>query len=101
MIIKECVICGNKYKVCPTCEKVATFSPWRTLVCCADEYMIYSILSQYDNDRDADVAAKGLDRIGLSKKTIATYRPSVKNQITEIYRKQKKSQEISLRIKND
>lgn len=89
MVIKECVICGNKYKVCPTCEKVATFSPWRTLVCCADEYMIYSVLSQYDNDKNADMAADGLDHVGLSKKTIATYRPSVKKQIAEIYKLRK------------
>lgn len=87
MTIKECVICGNKYRVCPTCEKVTTFSPWRTLVCCVDEYMIYSTLSQYDNDKNADVAANKLDHVGVSKKTMANYKLSVRKQITEIYKR--------------
>ena len=57
MVTRKCKICGKSYQVCPTCETVKSFMPWRTLVCSLEEYQVFSILSDYLCNKDAVTAA--------------------------------------------
>lgn len=93
MVTRKCKICGKSYQVCPTCETVKSFMPWRTLVCSLEEYQVFSILSDYLCNKDAVTAAKSLDGLKLSKKTIKGYMPDIQKEIAGVYAAAKQTEE--------
>lgn len=84
MVTRRCKICGKQYEVCPTCRSVKTFASWRLLVCDPQEYQLFTVLSQYDLDKDAVCASDAIKQIGISDEDIKKYIPSVQKQISEI-----------------
>lgn len=89
MTERICKICGKSYKVCTTCNSIKTFSPWRLLVCNAQEYQLFAALSRFDYDKDAVAASQALNQIGLDDADIANYIPSVQEQINKIKKTKK------------
>lgn len=90
-VTRTCKICGNKYKVCLTCESVRTFTPWRTIVCDPQEYLLFAILSKHSTDGDSIVAADDIASLGFTKTKIKTFLPNIQRQIAEINTAAKKS----------
>ena len=86
MVTRVCKICGKEYDICPTCEQIRTFTPWRRVVCDAKEFIIYTTLSKYDLDKDAKEAVESFDNLGLTKKEIRTFIPAVRKSILDIYK---------------
>lgn len=82
MVTRSCAICGKDYEVCPTCESVRTFTPWRTLVCCATEFVLFETLSKFDCDKNAVEANDVLKQLDITD--IDKYLPHVQKQITDI-----------------
>ena len=40
-----CIICGKSYHACPSCDRVRSFQPWRTITDSKDCYKIFLILN--------------------------------------------------------
>ena len=93
MVYRNCKICGTRYKVCPTCENIRTFTPWRTVVCSPDEFILYETLSRYDYDKDAQAAVQVFKDLKLTKKKIKTYLPTVQTAINNIIAASKATEE--------
>ncbi len=91
MATRICKICGKKYKVCPTCEGVRTFTPWRTLTCDPQEFMLFEILSKHTLDHDSIEAVNQINALGFSKERIKTFLPEIQEQMTNIQKDAKKS----------
>ncbi len=85
MTTRICKICGKKYKVCPSCEEVRTFAPWRTLVCSVEHYQVFTILSEHICTKDSKQAAQSLHRLHLTKDEMIKFTPAVQKSITDIY----------------
>lgn len=84
MVTKVCKICGKSYDVCPACESVRTFAPWRTIVCSSREFILYELLSEYDLKKDAEHFSKVFKTLDITDAMVDTYRTDVRNRIYEI-----------------
>lgn len=84
MITRICKICGKKYKVCPTCEGIKTFTPWRTLVCDPQEFMLFEILSRHTLDHNSVVAAERIRTLEFSSSRIKSFLPEIQDQMKAI-----------------
>ena len=58
-----------------------------------EEYQVFSILSDYLCNKDAVTAAKSLDSLKLSKKTIKGYMPDIQKEIAGVYAAAKQTEE--------
>ncbi len=91
MTTRICKICGKKYKVCPSCEGVRTFTPWRTITCDPQEFMLFELLSKHTFDHDSVEAVKQMNTLRFSKERIKTFLPEIQEQISDIQKDAKKS----------
>lgn len=79
-----CVLCGTGYHACDTCNKVKSFTPWRTLTDTIEHYKIFMILKDYNNKIiNREQAKELLLKLDLSDKD--TYKDSAKNILVDIY----------------
>lgn len=80
-----CRVCGNKYKVCSSCENVRKRTPWRVITDTAQHYQVWLAVNQYQSGLiTKQEAQEVLKRSGVSKKDIKTFIPSVRALIQEI-----------------
>lgn len=62
----KCLICGTMYHACDTCQKVKTFTPWRTLCDTQEHYQILLDIKSYDGgllskeEAAADILKRGV-----------------------------------------
>lgn len=82
MVTRTCAICGKRYETCPTCESVRTFTPWRTIVCCSTEFVLFEALSKFDYDKNAAEADNVLKQLDIGD--VSSYLPEVQKQINDI-----------------
>ena len=61
-----CTICGKKYHLCRTCERIESFQPWRTVCDTLPHYAIYVALARYRKTNDKSEAREALLRCDLS-----------------------------------
>lgn len=63
----HCVICGQGYHACDSCDKIHSFTPWRSLADTMNHYKIYLILSDYYHHKiDQSKAQYMLDSCDLT-----------------------------------
>ena len=81
--INICSICGKEYTVCPNCQGVKTYTPWRTVTDSMNCWQIYTVLSSYTNKHiNKEEAKKELSQCDLSN--IKSFDKDVKRAIKNI-----------------
>lgn len=64
----KCIICGKMYHSCDTCEKIKTYTPWRSLCDTFHCYSIYLSIRSYQEKITSKEEAQGeLAQLGVSK----------------------------------
>ena len=62
-----CVVCGKGYHACDSCEKIKSYTPWRTLTDTIEHFAIFTVLKDYNNKViDKQEARKLLENSDLS-----------------------------------
>lgn len=78
-----CVVCGNGYHACDSCDEIKSFMPWRKLTDTAMHYQVFTVLKEYNNKLISKVEAiETLSRLDISDKD--TYKDSAKKVLDEI-----------------
>ncbi|MEY8365736.1 hypothetical protein AALA22_08850 [Anaerovoracaceae bacterium 41-7] len=82
-----CIICGKRYHSCDTCEKIKTYTPWRTI---CDEFHCYSIYlairSYQVGFTTKEEAREELDSLGVkSHADYANWTAGTKKCLDEIF----------------
>lgn len=78
-----CIICGNGYHACDSCNEVKTFKPWRSLTDTIEHYKIFCVLKEYtDGFISKDEAHAALMNLDLSGRE--TFKDGAKKTINEI-----------------
>lgn len=63
----KCLICGEMYESCDSCEKIKTYTPWRSLCDTFHCYSIYLAIRSYqENLTTKDEAQKELMNLGIT-----------------------------------
>lgn len=44
----KCLICGEEYEVCPYCPTTIKATPWRTVCCSREHFVIYMLVREFD-----------------------------------------------------
>lgn len=79
--IRECIICGSKYKACVDCSK---YGGWKSICDTADHYKIYCLMQDFKNGRSKKEIKAEMDTI--SKNSLKNVLPEVKDFLDkEIY----------------
>ena len=66
MAIKQCMVCGQEYESCPTCEE-SRINPWRKTVCCREHFQIRMAFFQWRDGELSDIEVKDmLESLGLT-----------------------------------
>lgn len=83
--MSHCPICGTEYHVCPTCERVRRYTPFRIVCDTIEHYQVLLLIQQYDaNLVDKRMAKEMLDNIGLAPGEVETFLPDVQDKLREI-----------------
>ena len=78
-----CVVCGNGYHACDSCDEIKSFTPWRKLTDTAMHYQVFTVLKEYNNKLISTAEAiEMLSQLDISDKD--TYKDSAKKVLDEI-----------------
>ncbi len=79
-----CVICGNGYHACDTCNEIKKITPWKKLTDTIEHYKIFTVLKDYNNKvinkREAKKMLSGIDLSGREN-----FKESAKNLLNDIF----------------
>lgn len=79
-----CVVCGKGYHACDSCEKIKSYTPWRTLTDTIEHFAIFTVLKDYNNKIiDKQEARKLLENSDLSGRD--SFKESSKKLLNEIF----------------
>lgn len=79
-----CVVCGKGYHACDSCEKIKSYTPWRTLTDTIEHFAIFIVLKDYNNKIiDKQEARKLLENSDLSGRD--SFKESSKKLLNEIF----------------
>lgn len=81
----KCLICGTMYHACDTCQKVKTFTPWRTLCDTQEHYQILLDIKSYDGGLlTKEEAAADILKRGVKRGSYNDWPEGVRNKLDEI-----------------
>lgn len=81
-----CVICGKKYHSCDTCDKIKTYTPWRTVCDTQNHYLIYITLRSYQEGMISGENARAqLEHYGITSGEFGDYISPVAALMSEIF----------------
>lgn len=88
----KCIICGEMYESCDSCEKIKTYTPWRSLCDTFHCYSIYLAIRSYQEKiTTKEEAQKELAQLGVSKPSdYANWTEGTKKCLDEILATPKK-----------
>lgn len=91
----KCVVCGTRYHHCDDCNKMKTFTPWRTICDTAQHYQVYLIIKDYSSKNiTKNRACECLNRIDVNEKNIKEYKDSIQAILKEIFNKPKVNKKL-------
>lgn len=77
---KECVVCGKKYRYCPTCAADAGKPRWMTMFDCEDCYTIFNTATRFNLGKITKEEAKdALNGVDLNKDFNAAIKKDLDN----------------------
>lgn len=80
-----CVICGTKYHACDTCQKIKTYTPWRTLCDSVEHYQVLLAIRSYDSGLfTKEEAAEDIKKRGVTLGSYDSWPETTKGKLDEI-----------------
>lgn len=88
----RCIICGTRYHSCDTCERIRTYTPWRTICDSFEHYKIYIALRAYEEGFETkDQIRAALDNLGVKKGTYDNWSAKTKEKLDKIFSEPKRA----------
>lgn len=82
----KCIICGTLYHACDTCQKVKTYTPWRTLCDTQEHYQVLLALKSFESGiLTREEAAADIRKRGVTKGTYSNWPEGTKRKLDEIF----------------
>ena len=81
-----CIVCGKPYHSCDSCEKIKSYSPWRTIADTFDHYRIYVAIKSFDSGiLSLEEVLQELDSLGVTKTTYANWPEGTRRKLDGIF----------------
>lgn len=88
----KCIICGTRYHSCDTCERIRTYTPWRTICDSFEHYKVYLALRAFDEGFDTkEQTRSALESLGVKKGTYDDWSSKTKEKLDKIFAEPKRS----------
>ena len=93
----KCIICGTRYHSCDTCERIRTYTPWRSICDSFEHYKVYLALRAYDEGFNSKEETKeALENLGVKKGTYSDWQPKVAEKLDKIFAEPKRSKKVKI-----
>lgn len=87
----KCIVCGTMYHACDTCQKIKTFTPWRTLCDTQEHYQVLLAIRSYESGLfTREEAAADIMKRGVKKGDYENWPAGTKQKLDEILAEPKK-----------
>lgn len=82
----KCIVCGQPYHSCDTCEKIKSYSPWRTVTDTFKHYQIYVTIKSFDsNIISQEEAIQELKDLGVTKSLYKDWPEGTQKKLDAIF----------------
>lgn len=93
----KCIICGTRYHSCDTCDRIRTYTPWRSICDSFEHYKIYLALRAYEEGiADKDETRSVLEDLGVKKGAYDNWNSSSKNKLDAIFAEPKRVKKVKV-----
>lgn len=83
----KCIVCGQPYHSCDTCEKIKSYSPWRTVTDTFKHYQIYVTIKSFDsNIISQEEAIQELKDLGVTKSLYKDWPEGTQKKLDAIFK---------------
>ena len=91
----KCIICGTRYHSCDTCERIRTYTPWRTICDSFNHYEVYLALRAYEEGFDTKEQVRAnLISLGVTKDTYRDWPTLTKQKLEKIFAEPKRLKRV-------
>lgn len=81
----KCIVCGAMYHACDTCQKIKTYTPWRTLCDTMEHYQVLLAIKSYDSGVfTKEEAAEDIKKRGVVFGSYDEWPEGTKHKLNEI-----------------
>lgn len=81
-----CIVCGKPYHSCDSCEKIKSYSPWRTITDTFDHYRIYVAIKSFDSGiLSLEEVLQELDSLGVTETTYINWPEGTRRKLDGIF----------------
>lgn len=95
-----CIVCGQAYHSCDNCERIKSFTPWRSLCDTFNHYSVYLAIKSFEAGFSTkEEAITELKRLGVTKTSYANWTDGAKARLDEIFASPK--MKITKKIHNE
>ena len=92
----KCIICGEPYRGCRSCEGRTRYKPWMNVCDTPDHYEIYKCIQGIQSGTITNSEAKKiLDGINISSKDLNGLLPSVKDILKDLFVEKSKEKTVA------
>jgi hypothetical protein len=93
----KCIVCGTRYHSCDTCERIRTYTPWRSICDSFEHYKVYLALRAYEEGFNSKEETKeALEVLGVKKGTYGDWQPKVVEKLDKIFAESKRSKKAKI-----
>ena len=93
----KCIICGEMYHECDTCQQIKTYTPWRSLCDTFDHYRIYLVIREWQEKMITKFEAKQkLRDLGITKNIPKNWPEGTVRLLTAIFESPKKQKSMPI-----
>lgn len=93
----KCIICGTMYHACDTCQKIKTYTPWRTLCDTQEHYQVLLDIRSYDSGiLTREEAAADIMKRGVKRGCYDEWPDATKRKLDEILAEPKKKKKVEI-----
>lgn len=97
----KCIICGTMYHACDTCQKIKTYTPWRTLCDTVEHYQVLLAIKSYDSGLfTKEEAAEDIRKRGVDIGSYDGWPEGTKKKLDEIFAEPKRKKK-NFQFKNE
>lgn len=91
----KCIVCGTMYHACDTCQKIKTYTPWRTLCDTQEHYQVLLAMKSYESGfLTREEAAADIMKRGVKKGDYDNWPEGAKRKLDEIFAEPKKKKKV-------
>lgn len=83
----KCIVCGKLYHSCDSCERIKSYSPWRTITDSFNHYQIYVTIKSFDsNIISQEEAIQELRDLGVTESTYKDWPEGTQKKLDTIFK---------------